>query len=122
MRRTGDIGGGAGVGAVSGASRFGLASASGGGAPSELRRFSFVRSAMIFHLVDKGLDKSVGLGIEAGIAGFGDGVAGVLGLAEGRLFGKETVERRVSCFGNVSPCFPLFRRRADVVQGKNQFL
>ena len=109
-------------GAVSGASRFGLASASGGGAPSELRRLSFVRSAMILHPVDESLNESVGLSVEAGITGFGNRMAGVLGLAIGRSFEKAAGKGGVARFGDIGPRFPFLGRRADAVECKGELV
>jgi hypothetical protein len=42
-----------------------------------------LKSAIVANLVDHGLDEGIGFGIEANIAGFGDCVSGVLGLAVG---------------------------------------
>ena len=57
---------------------------------------------MIFNLVDKGLNESIGLGIEARIAGFGDGMAGVLGFPIGRALQKAAVERDIARFGDIA--------------------
>ena len=71
--------GGAGI-AISAASKLLLASVSGGGAPSVLRRLNFERSAILLHLVDQGLNKCIGLGVEPRIAGLGDRPADIMAL------------------------------------------
>ena len=76
---------------VSGASRLVLASVAGGGAPSVLRRLSFERSAILVHHIDESLNKGIGLGVQPGITGLRDGMAGVLGLAIRRAFQKAAV-------------------------------
>ena len=75
------IGTGGLIGATSGAAKFMLASSSGGGAPSVRCRLMLLKSAIIANLVDHGLDEGVGFGIETGVAGFGNCVSGILGLA-----------------------------------------
>jgi len=77
---------------------------------------------MILHPVDESLNESVGLGVEAGITGFGHGVAGVLGLAIGRSFEKTAGERGVTRFGDIGPRFALLGRRADAVERKGELV
>ena len=109
------------VGAVSGASRLVLASVMGGGAPSEPLRFSLLVSAIGLHLINEVLDERVGLGVQSGVAGLGDGMPDVLGFAVSGTLKQTPRQHRVTRFSEIGTGFRLLRCRSYAVKGEGQF-